>query len=107
PPADDWLKINTDDSVIQPHGHAATRVIRDNQGRDLTLFSANLGSCSIMRTKLRAAEIGLAKAWELRAKKVIFELDSIAVVLAIEESSSWDSRHGPIIFQIHQLRSRY
>ncbi|CAN1815926.1 Putative ribonuclease H protein At1g65750 [Linum perenne] len=50
PPSNEWFKINTDGSVIQP-GNAATAggVIRDSEGRSLAAFSANLGSCSIMR----------------------------------------------------------
>ncbi|CAN1848778.1 Putative ribonuclease H protein At1g65750 [Linum perenne] len=107
PPPDDWFKINTDGSVTQPHSSAAAGgVIRDCQGRSVAAFTANLGSCSIMRAELRAAELGLAHAWELGAKKVILELDSRAAVLAIDDKSSWDSRHGPILLRIHHLRSR-
>ncbi|CAN1121589.1 Putative ribonuclease H protein At1g65750 [Linum perenne] len=85
PPHDDWLKINTNDSVTQPHSLAAAGgVIRDHQGRNLAAFLTNLGYCSIMRAELRAAEIGLANAWELGAKKVILELDSLAAVHVIE-----------------------
>ncbi|CAN1797820.1 Putative ribonuclease H protein At1g65750 [Linum perenne] len=107
PPPDDWLKINTDGLVTQPHSQAAGGgVIRNSQGRDLIAFSANLGACSIMRAELRAAEIGLDQAWKLGAKKVLLELDSLAAVRAIEEGSSWDTRHGPILLQIQQFKSR-
>ncbi|CAN1189887.1 hypothetical protein LINPERHAP2_LOCUS40166, partial [Linum perenne] len=80
-----------------PGRHISGGVIRDHQGRELAAFSANLGSCSIMRAELRAAEIGLTKAWELGAKKVILELDSLVAVNAIEGFPLWDSRHGPIL----------
>ncbi|CAN1130942.1 Putative ribonuclease H protein At1g65750 [Linum perenne] len=59
-----------------------------------------------MRAELRAAELGLARAWELGIKKVILELDSLSAVLSIEGTTVADSRHGPIIHQIRQLRSR-
>ncbi|CAN1122620.1 Putative ribonuclease H protein At1g65750 [Linum perenne] len=106
-PPDDWLKINTDGSVTQPHSHAAAGgIIRNSQGRDLLAFSANLGSCSIMRAELRATEIDLEQAWTLGAKKVLLELDSLAVVQAIEEGLAWDTRHGPTLCQIRHLRNR-
>ncbi|CAN1126018.1 Putative ribonuclease H protein At1g65750 [Linum perenne] len=59
-----------------------------------------------MRAELLAAEIGLTLAWDLGAKKVILELDSLAAVLSIQEPSTWDSRHGPTLRQIQLLRSR-
>ncbi|CAN1855901.1 Putative ribonuclease H protein At1g65750 [Linum perenne] len=107
PPPDDWLKVNTDGSVIHPHSLAAAGgIIHDFQGRAIDGFSANLGACSIMRAELLAAEIGLSRAWDLGAKKVILELDSLAAVLSIQEPSEWDTRHGPTLRQIQLLRSR-
>ncbi|CAN1779029.1 Putative ribonuclease H protein At1g65750 [Linum perenne] len=107
PPPDDWLKINTDGSVIHPHSLAAAGgIIRDFQGHAIDGFSANLGACSIMRAELLAAEIGLTRAWDLGAKKVILELDSLAAVLSIQELSAWDTRHGLTLRQIQLLRSR-
>ncbi|CAN1824868.1 Putative ribonuclease H protein At1g65750 [Linum perenne] len=84
----------------------AGRIIQDFQGQAIDAFSANLGARSIMRAELRAAEIVLTRAWELGAKKVILELDSLAAVLSIQEPSTWDSRHGPTLLQIQLLRSR-
>ncbi|CAN1130192.1 hypothetical protein LINPERPRIM_LOCUS13082 [Linum perenne] len=76
------------------------------QGHKIDALLANLGACSILRAKLRAVKIGLNRAWNLGAKKVILELDSLAGVLSIQESTTWDSRHGPILQQIQLLRSR-
>ncbi|CAN1137709.1 Putative ribonuclease H protein At1g65750 [Linum perenne] len=107
PPPDDWVSINTDGSVIQPNSRAAAGgAIRDSQGRCLASFSANLGSCSIMRAELRAAEIGLTTAWGLGLKKVILQMDSFSAVSAIEEQLSDVSRHSSIIHLIQTLRSR-
>ncbi|CAN1792681.1 Putative ribonuclease H protein At1g65750 [Linum perenne] len=59
-----------------------------------------------MRAELRGAEMGLQTAWELGARKVILELDSLAAVLSIEGSDEFDSRHGPILYHIRQMRER-
>ncbi|CAN0890124.1 hypothetical protein LINGRAHAP2_LOCUS16267, partial [Linum grandiflorum] len=43
-----WTTLNTDGSVIPSANSAvAGRIIRDAQGRMLTAFAANLGSCTI------------------------------------------------------------
>ncbi|CAN1782182.1 hypothetical protein LINPERHAP1_LOCUS15698 [Linum perenne] len=59
-----------------------------------------------MRAELRSAAIGLEEAWNLGARKVLLELDSLTAVQAIEEGSGWDTRHGPILRQTLQLRTR-
>ncbi|CAN1345131.1 hypothetical protein LINPERPRIM_LOCUS40280 [Linum perenne] len=56
-----------------------------------------------MIAELRAAEIGLSMAWDLDAKKVVFQLDFLSAFLAGQPVE--DSRHGPIINQILQLRN--
>ncbi|CAN1161396.1 Putative ribonuclease H protein At1g65750, partial [Linum perenne] len=105
--ADDWVKINSDGSVLSPGSLAAAGgIIRDCHGHNLITFAANLGSCSIMRAELRAAEIGLQLAWDLGVKKVILELDSQAAVHSINGQLPLDSRHGPIIHHIQQMRDR-
>ncbi|CAN1189279.1 Putative ribonuclease H protein At1g65750 [Linum perenne] len=70
PAPEDFITINTGGSVLQPNRHAsAGGILRDLQGRKIAAFAANLGSCSIMRAELRAAEIGLKIAWELGYRK--------------------------------------
>ncbi|CAN1830428.1 hypothetical protein LINPERHAP1_LOCUS32848 [Linum perenne] len=62
----DCITINTDGSVLQPHSRAAAGgIIRTSLGRPVSTFAANLGRCSIMRAKLRAAEIGLMMGYGL------------------------------------------
>ncbi|CAN1184847.1 Putative ribonuclease H protein At1g65750, partial [Linum perenne] len=68
-------------------------------------LTANLGSCSIIREELRAAELGLQLAWNLGLHKVILQLDSQPVVSVIEGHQSDDTRHSPIIHQIQLLPS--
>ncbi|CAN1137708.1 Putative ribonuclease H protein At1g65750 [Linum perenne] len=107
PPPDDWVSINTDGSVIQPNSRAAAGgAIRDSQGRCLASFSANLGSCSIMRAELRAAEIGLTTAWGLGLKKVILQMDSFSAVSAIEEQEDTDHQHAILALEFQELKSR-
>ncbi|CAN1162405.1 Putative ribonuclease H protein At1g65750 [Linum perenne] len=59
-PPENFITINTNGSVLQPHSHAAAGgILRDWQGRKLVVFAANLGTCSIMRAELRTVDIGL------------------------------------------------
>ncbi|CAN1762528.1 Putative ribonuclease H protein At1g65750 [Linum perenne] len=107
PSPDDWISVNTDGSVIQPAGKAAAGgVLRNSQGSFIGAFSVNLGSCSIMRAELRAAEIGLGYAWSLGARKVILQLDSLAAVNAILGPPTEDLRHSHTLLGIDGLRQR-
>ncbi|CAN1150941.1 Putative ribonuclease H protein At1g65750 [Linum perenne] len=107
PAPDDWFTVNCDGSVLQPHGLAAAGgIIRNNMGRKLGVFAANLGSCSIMRAELRAAKLGLELAWEIGARKVHLQVDSKATALAITSNILEDSRYSHTIHQIHKLLER-
>ncbi|CAN1768488.1 Putative ribonuclease H protein At1g65750, partial [Linum perenne] len=104
---DDWNSINTDGSVIHPLSKsAASSVMRNSQDRFLGAFSANLGSSSIMRAKLRAAEIGLSYAWNMGAKKVILQLDSFVAVNSINGASADDMRHSHTLNDIIKIQQR-
>ncbi|CAN1138929.1 Putative ribonuclease H protein At1g65750 [Linum perenne] len=106
-PPDDWVKVNTDGSVRAPDNLAAAGgFVRNSHGRILGAFSANLGSCSVMRAELRGADLGLQLAWNLGVKKVILELDSRAAVQSINGEEEFDSRHGPILFHIRQMMQK-
>ncbi|CAN1243301.1 Putative ribonuclease H protein At1g65750, partial [Linum perenne] len=103
----DCITINTDGSVLQPHSQAAAGgILRTFLGRPVSTFAANLGSCSIMRAELRAAEIGLMIAWDRGYKKVHLQLDSLAAVTAILGNQEEDSRHNRTLDAINELRSR-
>ncbi|CAN1787613.1 Putative ribonuclease H protein At1g65750 [Linum perenne] len=107
PALDEWLTVNCDGSVIQPHGHAAAGgIIRNYMGRRLAVFAANLGTCTIMRAELRAAAIGLELAWNMGARKVHLQVDSQATVCAINTRQPYDYRHSQTILHIHQLLTR-
>ncbi|CAN1147271.1 Putative ribonuclease H protein At1g65750, partial [Linum perenne] len=103
----DCITINTDGAVLQPHSQAAAGgILRTFLGRPVSTFAANLGSCSIMRAELRAAEIGLMIAWDRGYKKVHLQLDSLAAVTAILGNQEEDSRHNRTLDAINELRSR-
>ncbi|CAN1846368.1 Putative ribonuclease H protein At1g65750 [Linum perenne] len=107
PAPDEWITVNCDGSVLQPNGLvAASGIIRNSCGRRLGVFAANLGSCTIMWAELRAASIGLEMAWNIGARKVHLQVDSLATVHAITGQSSDDSRHSHIIQQIHRILER-
>ncbi|CAN1136214.1 Putative ribonuclease H protein At1g65750 [Linum perenne] len=94
PAPDKWLKVNCDGSVIQPNGLATTGgIICNSFGPRLGVFVANLGSCTITRAELCATSIGLEMAWNMGARKVHLQVDSLVTVLAIIGQSSDDSRH--------------
>ncbi|CAN1851844.1 Putative ribonuclease H protein At1g65750, partial [Linum perenne] len=103
----DSITINTDGSVIQPQSHAAAGgILRDYLGRPISCFAVNLGCCSIMRAKLRAAEFGLMIAWDKGFKKIHLQLDSMADIEAIRGDPGEDSRHGRTLDSINELLSR-
>ncbi|CAN1292998.1 Putative ribonuclease H protein At1g65750 [Linum perenne] len=107
PAPDEWLTVNCDVSVIQPHGLvSAGGIIRDNSGRRLLVFAANLGFCTIMRAELRAATFGLELAWEMKASRIHLQIDSFSVVLAITGRQVEDTRHNHVLNHIWQLIDR-
>ncbi|CAN1144666.1 Putative ribonuclease H protein At1g65750 [Linum perenne] len=103
----DYVTINTDGSVLQPHSQAAAGgILRTRRGHPVGSFAANLGRCSIMRAELRAADIGLMIAWDKGYKKVHLQLDSLAAITAILGHSEEDLRHGRTLDRIKELRMR-
>ncbi|CAN1176701.1 hypothetical protein LINPERHAP2_LOCUS32681 [Linum perenne] len=53
PAPDGWAIVNTDIFVLQHSNQAAAGgIIRDWRGHRLAVFSANLGSCTIIRAEL-------------------------------------------------------
>ncbi|CAN1263254.1 Putative ribonuclease H protein At1g65750 [Linum perenne] len=102
----DSITINTDGSVLRPHSQVAEGgILRDHLGRPISTFATNLGRCSIMRAKLRAAEFGLMIAWDRVHKKVHLQFDSLAAVTAILGDQEEDSIHGRMLDTINELRS--
>ncbi|CAN1796452.1 Putative ribonuclease H protein At1g65750 [Linum perenne] len=59
-----------------------------------------------MRAELKAAAIGLELAWNMGARKVHLQVNSQAVVCAINTRQQYDYRHSQTILHIHQLLTR-
>ncbi|CAN1801861.1 Putative ribonuclease H protein At1g65750 [Linum perenne] len=107
PAPDEWITVHTDGSVIQPQNLAAGGgIIRNSEGRKLAAFAANFGSCTIMRAELRAALLGMEYAWEMGARKVNVQLDSLAALSSIQADPDLDGRHSQTLKRIWDLRQR-
>ncbi|CAN1127603.1 Putative ribonuclease H protein At1g65750 [Linum perenne] len=107
PAPDEWITVNTDGSVIQPQNLATGGgVIRNFEGQKLAAFAANFGRCTIMRAELRAALMGLEYAWEIGARKVNIQLDTLASISSIQGGPDLDGRHSHTLNRIRELRQR-
>ncbi|CAN1122765.1 Putative ribonuclease H protein At1g65750 [Linum perenne] len=107
PAPSDWVTVNTDGSVIGSTNRAAAcGIIRDHLGRPIATFSANLGSCTIMRAELRAAEMGFGIAWNMGLRKVHLQMDSLAAVAAVYGDTARNLRHERTLRSIKELRQR-
>ncbi|CAN0891305.1 Putative ribonuclease H protein At1g65750, partial [Linum grandiflorum] len=73
--------LSTDGSLRCPAKIAAAGgVIRNDIGRFVKTFAANLGSCSITRVEMRAIVDGLNIAWFLGICRIRVQSDSMAVI---------------------------
>ncbi|CAN1269114.1 Putative ribonuclease H protein At1g65750, partial [Linum perenne] len=103
----DCITINTDGSVLHPDSRAAAGgILRDYLGRPLCSFAANLGRCSIMRAKLRAAEFGLMIAWDRGFRKIHLQVDSLPAVTTILGNQEEESRHSRTLDSVREPLSR-
>ncbi|CAN1319546.1 Putative ribonuclease H protein At1g65750 [Linum perenne] len=80
PTGEGWVYLNSDGSLYTNPNRAATGgVLRDGDGRFIA-FAANLGSCSIMRAKLRGIVEGMKLSWKRGIQKLSIQTDSKAAV---------------------------
>ena len=76
-----WYKINLDKSIIiQDVVVACGGVLKDHDGRFISAYSANLGSCSIMHAKLWGIIFGMQVATRLGLANIMMESDSLSIV---------------------------
>ncbi|CAN1840123.1 Putative ribonuclease H protein At1g65750 [Linum perenne] len=107
PAPDEWITVNTDGSIIQLQNLAAGGgVLRNSQGYKLAAFAANFGRCTIMRAELRAAALRMEYAWNIRARKVNIQMDSIAAIAAIQGDPEADGRHSQTLHAIREMCKR-
>ncbi|CAN1295022.1 Putative ribonuclease H protein At1g65750 [Linum perenne] len=75
------FSLNADGSLYSNRSSAAASgVIRDDNGRFVSAFTANFGTCSIMRAELRGIIEGMKLAWDKGIRKLSIQSDSRAAV---------------------------
>ncbi|CAI0435262.1 unnamed protein product [Linum tenue] len=86
-PPTDWFCLNTDGSVAGAQGSTAGGVIRDEAGRFVRAFSANLGAGSITYAELAGIAFGLRLAWDEGCRKVKVQTDSATAAQLIHDAT--------------------
>ncbi|KAF7807156.1 ribonuclease H [Senna tora] len=78
-PNSDWLKVNVDGASKLDSSQRAScgGVARDHSGHFVAGFVKNLGSCNALHAELWSVMMGLDLAWEIGARKVVIEVDSL------------------------------
>ncbi|CAN1138144.1 Putative ribonuclease H protein At1g65750 [Linum perenne] len=59
-----------------------------------------------MRAELRAAALRMEYAWNIRARKVNIQMDSIAAIAAIQGDPEADGRHSQTLHAIREMCKR-
>ncbi|CAI0553386.1 unnamed protein product [Linum tenue] len=99
--------INTDGSVRQPNSRAtAGGLIRNDLGKCLGAFAANLGTCTITRAELKGVVLGLQLAWKQGHKKVILKTDSQAVFDLLSSADQSCTRYSNLLRQFQEIRKQ-
>ena len=105
-PPQDWCKINSDGAFKVREGVAAANgLLRDNNGKWMAGFIANLGHCSVMVAKIWGAWYALQLAWKRKVRKLILELDSLLVVQLIKNDPKSINVASSIIMEIRRTLS--
>ncbi|CAN1138950.1 Putative ribonuclease H protein At1g65750, partial [Linum perenne] len=101
------FSLNSDGSLYtNPNRVAAGGVIRDDNGRFVSAFTANLGSCSIMRAELTSIVEGTKQAWDLGIRKLRVQSDSEAAVRLLKNPRCDNNQHASLIHQFSELSKR-
>ncbi|CAN1304300.1 Putative ribonuclease H protein At1g65750 [Linum perenne] len=100
PAEEECFSLNSDGSLYtNPNRAAAGGVIRDANGRFISAFSANLGTCSIMRAELRSIIEGTKLAWDIGIRKLSIQSDSEAAVRLLTSPGNDNNHHSSLILQ--------
>ncbi|CAN1163084.1 Putative ribonuclease H protein At1g65750 [Linum perenne] len=107
PAEEGWYSLNSDGSLYKnPTSSAAGGIIRDDNGKFIAAFSANLGVCSIMRSELRAIVEGMKLAWNKGVRRLRIQTDSKAAVAMLSKPYNANSQHAGFIEQFSELSSQ-
>ncbi|CAN1188993.1 Putative ribonuclease H protein At1g65750, partial [Linum perenne] len=104
PAGEECFSLNSDGSLYtNPNRVAGGGVIRDGNGRFVSAFAANLGSCSIMRAELRSIVEGTKRAWDIGILKLRIQSDSEAAVRFLTNPRCDNNQHASLIQQFTEL----
>ncbi|CAN1188458.1 Putative ribonuclease H protein At1g65750, partial [Linum perenne] len=99
--------LNMDGSVIRPMGEAAAGgALRNDCGRVLDAFAANLGSCSITRSEISAIVLGHERAWNVGVRNVEIQTDSQTAIRMLSMDTNHDHQHATIMGKYKRLLNR-
>ncbi|GLT96253.1 hypothetical protein SLE2022_138940 [Rubroshorea leprosula] len=94
PPPPEWIKLNTDGSVIgNPVLGGCGGVFRDSQGQWVLGFTRNIGFTTALAAKLWAIKDGLQLAFNLHFNHIIIETDCY---VAFQLISTTPNPHHPL-----------
>ncbi|CAN1144730.1 Putative ribonuclease H protein At1g65750 [Linum perenne] len=90
--------MNSDDSLYtSPNRATAGGVIQDVNGKFVSTFAMNLGTCSIMRPELLSIVEGTKLAWEKGIRKLQIQSDLKVAVLMLTSPISANNQHTSLI----------
>ncbi|CAN1823544.1 Putative ribonuclease H protein At1g65750, partial [Linum perenne] len=104
-----WRRVwGWKDGAVNPlSGKAASGgLIRDEEGRLLKAFTANIGVCSITRAEIRGVLTGLRLAWEAGYKKVLVHMDSRAAIALLQDPNHVTHHHAIEVLQFRDLLTK-
>ncbi|GLT93612.1 hypothetical protein SLE2022_113960 [Rubroshorea leprosula] len=115
PPPPNWIKINTDGSVMGNPGPAGCGgILRDSQGQWIMGFIRNIGDTTVLAAELWAIRDGLSIAVNLQLQKVIIESDCQIAIKLLTDGVNNFHPHSNLIMDckvllsnIHQARIQH
>ncbi|CAN1745399.1 Putative ribonuclease H protein At1g65750 [Linum perenne] len=106
PGEEGWFILNTDGSrYTSPGSTAIGGLIRNDQGRFVQAFTANLGDCSITRAEMGAIVQEMKLAWDLGVRKLLVQSDSKAAVTILQKEDT-NHQHAILVSEFIELKSR-
>jgi ribonuclease HI len=103
PPKEGFIKLNTDEAVVNSQTAGCGGVIRGTQGEWIRGFAKNIGWCNAFVAELWGVYEGLKCARSLGFNKVEVNIDDIAVVNVIKKRKSHSLIGRTILQQIWKL----
>ncbi|KAL4286983.1 hypothetical protein AHAS_Ahas19G0140700 [Arachis hypogaea] len=106
-PPENWIKLNMDGAAsTNPNAGGCGGVIRNEQGRWVAGFMANLGCCSAFRAEMWGIYHGLKIVWDLGLRRIIVESNSTTVVTILNKKEGLHSHPKPLVRSIANLMQK-